>query len=140
MENPSENIRLLEDLPTMGRPRLVAEWKIQFGASPSPKLRVEMMRPAIAYRIQERAAGLSGGRIRRTIEATQRVSNASCFKAGTRIVREWNGKIHEVTVTADGYEYEGERYKRLSPIAGRITGTKWSGPAFFGTKPKGRVK
>ena len=140
MENPSENTRLLGYLPTMGRPRLLTEWKIHFGASPNPKLRVEIMRPALAYRIQERASGLSARGIRRRIEGTQPVSNASCFKPGTRIVREWNGKIHEVTVTADGYEYEGEGYKRLSPIAGRITGTKWSGPAFFGTKPKGRIK
>ena len=140
MEKSNEKVRLLGVLPRMGRPQLVAEWKVQFGTAPNPKLRVEMMRPALAYRMQERAAGLSGGGIRPIIEATQRVSNTFHFKAGTRIVREWNGKIHEVTVTADGYEYEGERYKRLSPIAGRITGTKWSGPAFFGTKPKGRLK
>jgi len=45
-----------------------------------------------------------------------------------------------VTLTADGYEYKGEKYKSLSPIASKITGTHWSGPAFFGTTKKGTAK
>jgi hypothetical protein len=58
------------------------------------------------------------------------------FRHGTRIVREWKGKVHEVTITDGGFEYEGETFRSLSPIACRITGTHWSGPAFFGTKGK----
>ena len=61
---------------------------------------------------------------------------SSRFKVGTRIVREWKGKTHEVTITPDGYCYNGEVYKSLSPIANLITGSRWSGPAFFGTKLK----
>jgi hypothetical protein len=56
------------------------------------------------------------------------------YKTGTRIIREWGGKTHEVLISAAGYEYEGTTYKSLSPIATKITGTRWSGPAFFGTK------
>jgi len=52
------------------------------------------------------------------------------------LVREWRGKTHEVILTGDGYDYLGKRYKSLSPIACEITGTHWSGPAFFGTKKK----
>ena len=63
-------------------------------------------------------------------------ANRRRFKTGTKIIREWKGQLHEVAVTAEGYVYKGEVYKSLSPIAFRITGTKWSGPAFFGTKPK----
>ena len=57
-------------------------------------------------------------------------------KTGTRYVREHNGKLHEVTVLDDGFEYEGENYRSLTEIATAITGTKWSGPAFFGLKRK----
>ena len=50
-------------------------------------------------------------------------------------LREWKGKVHEVLTTANGFEYGGETYKSLSPIACRITGTHWSGPAFFAPRP-----
>jgi hypothetical protein len=50
------------------------------------------------------------------------------------------GEVHEVSVTPEGYEYRGDIYKSLSPIANRITGTRWSGPAFFGAKPQQRRK
>jgi hypothetical protein len=83
------------------------------------------LRPEAKAKLQEltsslNSKGRNGGRQR--------------FKSGTRLVREWKGKVHEVTITADGFDYEGEAYKSLSPIACRITGTHWSGPAFFGTK------
>ncbi len=57
---------------------------------------------------------------------------------GTRYVREHAGELHEVTVLESGYEYEGTIYRSLSEIAGTITGTKWSGPAFFGLKRRAR--
>ena len=57
-------------------------------------------------------------------------------KTGTRYVREHNGKLHEVTVLDDAFEYEGQGYRSLTEIAKAITGTKWSGPVFFGLKRK----
>ena len=60
--------------------------------------------------------------------------------AGTRIVRDWHGKRHEVTVTEGGFEYEGRRYRSLSAIARAITGTRWNGPAFFGLRKPERQK
>jgi hypothetical protein len=120
----------------MGRPELVAEWQAEFGAPPPPKLRVELMRPVLVYRIQENAYGLSGSRRKGTIQDLASEANRRRFKAGTRIIREWKGQLHEVAVTVDGYVYNGDVYKSLSPIAFRITRTKWSGPAFFGTKRK----
>jgi len=51
---------------------------------------------------------------------------------GTRLVREWNGALHEVEVLEDGYLWRGARHRSLSAIARAITGTKWSGPRFFG--------
>lgn len=120
----------------MGRPELVDEWQQQFGTPPPPKLRVELMRPILVYRIQEKAFGLSAARRKSAVQDLARDADKRSFKPGTKIVREWRGELHEVAVTAEGYVYKGEVYKGLSPIAFRITGTKWSGPAFFGTKVK----
>jgi Protein of unknown function (DUF2924) len=120
----------------MGRTELVRGWQTQFGAPHPPKLRVELMRPALVYRIQENAFGLSEPRRSGRIHNVPTDANRRRFKTGTKIIREWKGQLHEVAVTAEGYLYKGDLYKSLSPIAFRITGTKWSGPAFFGTKPK----
>ena len=120
----------------MGRPELVAEWQAQFGAPPPSRLRMELMRPVLVYRIQENAYGLSAPRRKGTIQGLASEVNRRRFKTGTKIIREWKGQLHEVAVTAEGYLYKEDMYKSLSPIAFRITGTKWSGPAFFGTKPK----
>lgn len=94
------------------------------------------MRPVLVYRIQENAFGLSAPRRKGHIQDLAYDANRRRFKTGTKIIREWKGQLREVAVTAEGYVYNGEVYKSLSPIAFRITGTKWSGPAFFGTKSK----
>ncbi len=134
---------LIDDLPEMTRPRMAELWQEYFGKAPAPKLRVDLMRPILAYRIQERQRGpLPSDMQRRLQEAMKTYSPGGNdnpvgrYKAGIRIVREWRGVIHEVQVTDEGYVYQGETYKSLSPIANRITGTRWSGPMFFGTKSK----
>ena len=56
---------------------------------------------------------------------------------GTTLLREFDGRNYKVTVLpTGGYEFDGQRYKSLSAIAKLITGTQWSGPAFFGLKGK----
>tara|TARA_R110000824_G_scaffold52692_6_gene146359 strand:- start:2159 stop:2590 length:432 start_codon:yes stop_codon:yes gene_type:complete len=62
----------------------------------------------------------------------QPTGSKSRLKAGTRLVREWQGTVHTVTVSQQGFEYQDTHYKSLSSIARLITGTQWSGPAFFG--------
>ncbi len=54
--------------------------------------------------------------------------------AGTRLLREWQGVEQIVTVTADGFEWQGRPYRSLSAIARAITGTRWNGWVFFGLK------
>ncbi len=56
------------------------------------------------------------------------------IKPGLRLVREWRGETHHVLVLEDGFEWNGERRRSLSAIAREITGTRWSGPLFFGLK------
>ena len=126
----------VQPVAQMGRSELASEWQAQFGAPPPPKLRMELMRPVLVYRIQENAFGLSAPRRKGHIQDLAYDANRRRFKTGTKIIREWKGQLREVAVTAEGYVYNGEVYKSLSPIAFRITGTKWSGPAFFGTKSK----
>jgi hypothetical protein len=103
----------------------------------------QLMLPILAYRIQEKAyGGLSPtANARSQLIATplrpqsrSRDEARQRFKSGTKLVREWRGKTHEVTLNDEGYHYLGKTYKSLSPIACEITGTRWSGPAFFGTK------
>lgn len=129
----SEKVRAIAE---MGRAELVAEWQAQFGVPPPDKLRMELMRPVLAYRIQENAFGSIRPKRKGHVPVLPADTNRRHFKTGTKIIREWKGQLHEVAVTADGYLYGRTLYKSLSPIAFRITGTKWSGPAFFGTKPR----
>jgi hypothetical protein len=98
--------------------------------------------PFLAYRIQEKAyGGLKPStrselrRIARELEKSKDSPNLkvrSRAKTGSRVYREWRGETHEVTVTGDGYEYRGLAFRSLSQIARKITGVRWSGPAFFG--------
>ena len=64
------------------------------------------------------------------------------LKPGARLVREWHGRTHTVTVTEDGFEYDGTTYSSLTKIAKKISGAYWSGPRFFGlvrtTAPRSR--
>ena len=78
--------------------------------------------------------------LRKIAEADDRANLKQICKSrnmtqGTRIIKEWKGKIYKVTITADGrYEYEGENYRSLSAVADKITGTHWNGKKFFGVK------
>jgi Protein of unknown function (DUF2924) len=133
---------LLVKLPSLNKPRLRELWQNSFNRPASPRLRRELMLPILAFRIQERSqGGLTTQTQAKLAEAIGMLNTSTRtvprrFRPGTRIVREWKGKVHEVTITDGGFEYEGETFKSLSPIACRITGTHWSGPAFFGTMGK----
>jgi hypothetical protein len=132
----------IKQLPHLSTPDLRALWQQVFPNPPHPKLRRELIIPILAYRIQEQAYGgfsqetlskLKG--LARGLERNpSAVAAMGCIKPGTRIIREWSGDTHEVTVVRDGYSYRGKHYKSLSAIARQITGTRWSGPVFFGIK------
>jgi len=130
----------LKGLPGMSREDLQSLWTKLFGKPPSPALRRENLIPILAYRLQERAfGGLKAAVVKRLRqialgESTGRRAPDIRVKPGTRIVREWQGELHEVSVLAEGYEYNGQTWRSLSEIARAITGTRWSGPAFFGIR------
>ena len=58
------------------------------------------------------------------------------LKPGTRLIRRWHGNVHHVLILDEGLEHEGRRYQSLSQIARAITGAQWSGPRFFGLRPR----
>lgn len=142
VSQPDSTSDIIRSLPKLPRPQLLSLWQQNFGTA-ATSLRREMLIPVLAFRIQEKAyGGLSADaaqQIRVIADAQSPKSRTGArqrFKAGTRLIREWKGQIHEVILTEAGYEHHGKVYKSLSPIAGVITGTNWSGPAFFGTKKK----
>lgn len=98
----------------------------------------EYLKPRIAYRLQELAFGGLSEESRLKLLKLSRNINAigqhSDLIPGTKICREWSGIIHQVEVLKDCFEYQGQKFKSLSAIAQRITGTKWNGPKFFGLK------
>jgi hypothetical protein len=59
------------------------------------------------------------------------------LKPGLVLTRSWQGVMRQVQVTDQGFDYRGERFTSLSEVARRITGTRWSGPLFFGLKKAG---
>jgi hypothetical protein len=135
----------LDELPQLDRKALRELWREFFGNLPHPRLRREILIPILAYRLQERALGGLKPSTEKRLKALaedfmngKKLGNGATVqpRAGTRIVREWQGKLHEVAVLDDGFEYNGRTYRSLSKIAREITGTRWSGPAFFGMKKR----
>lgn len=99
------------------------------------------MTRAVAHQIQHRTLTSSQSTLDRKLatyarqlrEAGQiKIAPSSAMKPGSRLIREWQGKLHEVSVRDDGFVYRDRKYRSLSAIAHDITGTRWSGPAFFG--------
>lgn len=138
---PGSVYKQLETLPNLSRDDLTRLWQKLFNSTPDPKIRKPSLVRFLAYRIQEQAYGslsvTSERRLRQLAGAVAGNSNAKVFpkiQPGTRFVREWQNQVHLVSVEAKGYEYRGDRYRSLSEIARRITGTRWSGPLFFGLK------
>jgi len=133
----------LASLPELNKTALCDLWKQLFDASPPPKLRSDLMIPILAHRLQEQAFGplkpAARTRLRQLSQAFERDSDSAIsttpqLRPGTRLVRQWRDQVHLVNVAANGYEYQGARYKSLSEIARLMTGTRWSGPLFFGIK------
>ena len=114
---------------------LRGEWRRRYG--PAPKMRsVALLRYLLAWRVQSEVLGGLDRRLVREIIAAGRRKGPPRprIQRGTRIAREWQGRMHEVEVVEDGYVHQGKRYRSLSAIARAITGTRWNGPRFFGLR------
>jgi hypothetical protein len=140
---PADLTARLAQLSSMKKVELWALWKQLFKRTAPPHIRRELFIRILAFRIQEQAhGGLSAETRKRlrdlarqfAVNPTAEIPGISRIKPGTRLIREWRGQSHHVTVLERGYSYAGKRYSSLSQIARLITGTRWSGPLFFGLK------
>jgi hypothetical protein len=143
---PADVLGRLAALKTAATPVLKQQWRELFGKEP-PSFNRPYLQSRLAYRIQELAYGglkpetrarlaalgeqLDGGNV-----VLRRIRADSRPLPGTRLVREYDGVQHVVTVRADDFEYEGRPYRSLSAIARHITGTRWNGHAFFGLRAR----
>lgn len=124
----------LVELAQLDRPTLGRRWEATFEVPPPRGCQATLLRQALAWHLQVQALGKTG--MRQSRKAVQSLSRSpgSVLSPGTRLMREWQGQTHHVTITADGFEYDGKVWRSLSAIARSITGTAWSGPVFFGVK------
>lgn len=124
----------VSDLASRQRPDLKALWIAEFGADPASHLRSRMMARIIFNARQWKTSGQSRDRYVKRLRRAHRASakSGSVAKPGARLVRDWHGRQHVVDVLPDGYLWNGRTWRSLSAIAKEITGTKWSGPRFFG--------
>ncbi len=136
----------IERLQSLNPKQLRQEWRRLYHGD-APKLSRDLLVLALGYRLQEVEHGGLGKATRRKLQTiakslrtTGRVGSAPSLslKPGARLVREWHGCIHTVTITEDGFEHAGASYPSLTKIAKKITGAHWSGPRFFGLPRAGK--
>lgn len=107
------------------------DWWSRLYSAPAPSIALPLLRMGLAYRLQSQAAGLKNRKPQSFAIAPQKTMGRK-LTPGTRLVRDWHGVGHVVTVVEDGFEYAGRPWLSLTAIARAITGAKWSGPRFFG--------
>jgi len=119
---------------------LRGEWRRLYRCEP-PRISGDLLLRGIAYRRQELKHGGLGKTTRRKLKTLAKMFRTTgrvgpdaglALKPGARLVREWHGRTHTITVTEDSFEYAGMSYSSLTKIAKKITGAHWSGPSFFG--------
>lgn len=136
----------IAQLPELAMPEIKSLWRRLFHGD-TPTHNRQFLERRIAYKLQEiefrKVDGSLLDRNKRRIESLIETGKVKMRDpdyrpaAGTMLTREHQGKEYRVIATADGnYEFEGRLYQSLSPIAREITGTRWSGPLFFGLKTR----
>ena len=132
----------LNGLAALPPAALRAEWRRLY-REPAPELGPDLLVRGIAWRLQEKEFGGIAPVVERelarlsgqgALPSQPNAPTAVSLRPGTRLVRSWNGETYSVLVTEDGYRMADQTYASLSSIAQAITGTKWSGPRFFGLK------
>jgi hypothetical protein len=132
-EKLSKEISALENF---GRAKLKQAWFDIYNAEAPVSFTPDLLARGIAYRIQEkRLGGLSQSVGHKIALMEERCSYPrQSLRPGNRLIRRWRGATYVVEVTDCGFLFEGSEFASLSEIARTITGTRWSGPRFFGLK------
>jgi hypothetical protein len=137
--------RKLDRVRSLRPEELRLEWRRLY-YSDAPRISRDLLILGLAYRLQAIEQGGIGKATRRKLQTIAKALRTTgrvgatpslSLKPGARLVREWRGRTHTVTVTEDGFEYAGTSYVSLTRIANKITGGHWSGPRFFGLPAAG---
>lgn len=132
-EKTLQSSSAIAELEKMDLAELRQAWTCLIG-TPTPRVSAPILRLAIAFDLQAReAGGLSSASIRRLETLASQGRMSVPVQPGMRLVREWKGALHVVTVDEGGnLNWKARKWDSLSEVARAITGTRWSGPAFFG--------
>lgn len=130
----------LRALPGLPRVELQRRWTDLYETPCPAHMSRGLLVRALAYRMQENVlGGLDRAAHRRLDRAAADLAAGislappgAKIKPGTRLLREWNGHVHEVIVLEDSVQYRDQFWPSLSAVAREITGARWSGPRFFG--------
>ena len=132
--------RSLHNLDDASLDELRCEWRRIYRSRP-PRISRDLLIRGVGYRLQEIQCGGLGKSTHRKLKTCAKMFRTEgrvapdpglSLKPGARLVREWHGRTHTVTVAEDRLEYAGTTYPSLTKIAKKITGAHWSGPRFFG--------
>jgi len=120
---------------------LKAQWRTLYGSAPPVRITRGLLIGAVAHGLQEKARGGLAPATRRQLmsgaeDHAKEAPARPALAPGTVLLREWHGENHRVTVLEGGVEYGGQCYRSLSAVARIITGSRCSGPLFFGLKPR----
>ena len=134
----------IETLQQYSIAELKDRWQLTFGYPASAYTSRDFLIQNLIYKVQVQQQGGLSRKTKRRLERLYKSfkkdpgfrpeSSKPKLKPGTRLVRKWQGNVHSVTVLTNSFEYLGKEHKSLSAIARLITGTRWSGPVFFGLK------
>jgi len=137
----------LAEIPKLDLVALKQRWRALYGSDAQARVGRALLLQAVAYRLQERVLGGIKPSTRRLLErvAEDNIGRrpptetiTTTITPGTVLIREWHGASHRVTVLKDGVLLRGARYRSLSEVARKITGSRWSGPRFFGLRPSAK--
>ncbi len=143
---PEALARQLAELESANTAELRARWERAYQHSGPKRASRDLLLRLVAYHLQEQAEGGLSKATRRRLAKLAGLNGESRaprsppilrLKPGSRLIREWHGVTHSVTVLGDGFDWRGTRYASLSQIARAITGARWSGPLFFGLRKTG---
>ena len=127
----------LEEMETISRADLKERWAMLTGR-PVPKVSEKLLRLALAYELQAKTLGGLSRKVRQRLDQVAAAkTETKDVRPGMRLAREHAGKVHMVTIGDAGEILWNDReWRSLSEVARAITGTRWSGPAFFGLREK----
>lgn len=132
---------LLAEVESLDYADLKARYQEALRRPPPPRLSLDLLRRALAYQLQaDWLGGLSpkNEKLLQTSCSPRALNGHRKLETGSQLVREWQGQMHVVDVVESGYRWNGELYTSLSAVAREITGTRWSGPRFFGLAESGK--